>query len=64
MCQAQHDEYMRTLEAIAKVAEGAVMDVSHGDQRKAAFAINKIINVVHARMRDQMLVGVNSEGEE
>lgn len=63
MCQAQHDEHMRTLEAIAKIAEGAVMDVLHGDQRKAAFAINKIISVVHVRMRDQMLVGVEEVEE-
>lgn len=61
MCKAQHDEHMETLEAIAKIAEGAVMDVSHGDQRKAVFAINRIINVVHARMRDQMLVGEEVE---
>ena len=57
MCQAQHDEHMQDLEEIAKIAEGAVMDVSHGDQRKAVFAINKIINIVHARIRYHAMIG-------
>lgn len=61
MCKAQHDEHVEALETIAKIAEGAVIDVSHGDQRKAAFVINKIINVVHARMRYLMSNGSEVE---
>lgn len=64
MCKEQHDEHMDDLEAIAKIAEGAVMDVSHGDQRMAAFAINKIINIVHARIRYHAMNGWESEVEE
>lgn len=52
--EMEHEEYMAVLQRISRIAEAAAVDVSHGNQRRAAFAIRGVIDEVHARIREGM----------